>query len=248
MRSCRMTPGVSRREALAMLGSAALVAVAAACSESPGSSASSRARSQAGSDAASATSGSSPASTASCVLTPEMTEGPYYLEHEAVRSDITEGKPGTPLRLDLTVVDADTCRPIPGATVEVWHADATGNYSGFGSTTSNTTFLRGIQHAAANGTVTFHTLYPGWYQGRATHIHLKANTSGNTVHTTQLFFEEDVNDAVYGTSPYDSHTGRRTTNTQDGIYQSGGAQSTLKTARDGGGYVGTLTIGIRDTV
>jgi protocatechuate 3,4-dioxygenase beta subunit len=177
-----------------------------------------------------------------------MTEGPYYLDGKAVRSDITEGKPGMPLRLDLTVVDADTCKPIPGATVEVWHADATGNYSGFGQTTSNSTFLRGIQHAGDDGAVTFLTLYPGWYPGRAVHVHLKAHNGGNTVHTTQLFFDESVSDAVYATSPYSSRSGRRTANAQDGIYQGGGAQSTLQLARDGNAYVGTLTLGIRDTV
>lgn len=175
-----------------------------------------------------------------------MTEGPYYIDDEAVRSDITEGKPGIPLRLDLTVVDADTCSPIPGASVEIWHADATGNYSGFGSATANRTFLRGVQIAGDDGTVTFHTLYPGWYQGRAVHIHLKAHKGGNQVHTTQLFFDEDVSDAVYGTSPYNSRSGRRTTNAQDNIYAGGGEQSTLVLAKNGDAYVGTLTLGIRN--
>lgn len=177
-----------------------------------------------------------------------MTEGPYYIDDEAVRSDITEGKPGMPLQLDLTIVDADTCRPIPGASLEVWHADATGNYSGFGSTRSNTTFLRGAQIADDNGKVTFQTLYPGWYQGRAVHIHLKAHNGGNRVHTTQLFFDENVSDAVYATSPYDSRPGQRTTNAQDGIYAGGGAGTTLALTRNGDGYVGTLDLGIRDSV
>ena len=177
-----------------------------------------------------------------------MTEGPYYLDGEAVRSDITEGKPGTPLRLDLTIVDADTCTPIPGASVEIWHADATGNYSGFGSTTSNSTFLRGIQTADKSGTVTFRTIYPGWYQGRAVHIHLKAHKGGNEVHTTQLFFDEATNDAVFTSSPYNTRSGRRTTNAQDGIYRDGGAQSTPAVTKDGDGYVGTLTLGIINSV
>ena len=177
-----------------------------------------------------------------------MTEGPYYLEDEAVRRDITEGKPGTPLRLDLTIVDADTCTPIPGASVEIWHADATGNYSGFGSTTSNSTFLRGIQIADDSGTVTFRTIYPGWYQGRAVHIHLKAHKGGNEVHTTQLFFDEATSDAVFTSSPYDTRSGRRTTNAQDGIYRDGGAQSTPAFTKDGDGYVGTLTLGIINSV
>ena len=177
-----------------------------------------------------------------------MTEGPYYIDGEAVRSDITEGRAGTPLRLDLTVVDADTCQPIPDASVEVWHADASGNYSGFGSASTNTTFLRGIQRAGADGTVTFRTIYPGWYQGRAVHIHLKAHTGGNEVHTTQLFFDESVSDAVYRASPYNDRSGRRTANADDDIYAGGGTKSTLRLAKDGNGYVGTLTLGVRDTV
>jgi protocatechuate 3,4-dioxygenase beta subunit len=243
---------VSRREALGLLGAAALAVVAAACGgSSSGSAASSRSRTSSsptsGSSGSTSSSGSA-SSTASCVLTPEMTEGPYYIDGEAVRRDITEGKPGMPLRLDLTVVDADTCSPIPGASVEVWHADATGNYSGFGSATSNRTFLRGVQRAGDDGTVTFQTLYPGWYPGRAVHIHLKVHNGGNQVHTTQLFFDEDVSDAVFATSPYNSRSGQRTTSSQDGIYRDGGAQSTLRLARDGDGYVGTLTLGIRDQV
>ncbi|MEX1008609.1 MAG: intradiol ring-cleavage dioxygenase [Acidimicrobiia bacterium] len=232
---------VSRREALGLLGAAALAAVAAACGGGSSDSAASSSRKR-------STGSSGSTSGASCVLTSEMTEGPYYIDGEAVRSNITEGKPGMPLRLDLTVVDADTCQPIPGASVEVWHADATGNYSGFGSATSNRTFLRGVQIADDDGTVTFDTLYPGWYQGRAVHIHLKAHKGGNQVHTTQLFFDENVSDAVYMTSPYNSRSGQRTTNAQDNIYADGGTQSTLALAKNGDGYVGTLTLGIRTSV
>src|SRR5207248_7904507 len=101
-----------------------------------------------------------------CVLSPEMTEGPYYISGEAVRTDITEGHPGTPLRLALTAVDVTTCAPIPNAMIDVWHADAGGNYSGFGSTSSNRTFLRGTQVTDASGKAAFSTIYPGWYQGR----------------------------------------------------------------------------------
>jgi protocatechuate 3,4-dioxygenase beta subunit len=248
-----MATPVSRREALGLLGAGALAAFAAACgggsSDSSSSSRSSSSGSTGTSPAPSSAAGSgSGASTASCVLAPEMTEGPYYLEDEAVRSDITEGKPGTPLRLDLTIVDAATCTPIPGASVEIWHADATGNYSGFGSTTSNSTFLRGAQIADKSGTVTFRTIYPGWYPGRAVHIHLKAHRGGNEVHTTQLFFDEATNDAVFTSSPYDTRSGRRTTNAEDGIYRDGGAQSTLAVTKDGDGYVGTLTLGIINSV
>jgi protocatechuate 3,4-dioxygenase beta subunit len=65
------------------------------------------------------------------VLTPEQTEGPYYIATNLVRSDITESRPGVPLQLALTVQRATTCQPMSGATVEIWHCDALGEYSGF---------------------------------------------------------------------------------------------------------------------
>src|SRR5689334_7281750 len=106
-----------------------------------------------------------------CVLAPEMTEGPYYLPNEAVRRNITEGKAGTALRLDLTVMSVSSCRALKGAAVDIWHADATGVYSGVAGNSGS--FLRGIQKSDANGLVVFDTVYPGWYRGRAVHIHVK---------------------------------------------------------------------------
>ena len=225
---------ISRREALAWFGVAGAAGVLTACSGTSSRS------------AGTATTAVS-TSAATCVLTPEMTEGPYHIDGEAVRSDITEGKSGVPLRLVLTVVGATGCKAVPGAAVDVWHADATGNYSGFGSTASNRTFLRGIQMADADGKVEFKTLYPGWYQGRTVHIHVKVNVGGAAVHTGQLFFHEKVTDAVYAHPPYSSRSGQRTTNTQDSIYRDGGAQSTLQLTPEGSGYLGTLTLGVRRT-
>ena len=102
------------------------------------------------------------ASAVACVLTPEQTEGPYYIANERVRRNITDGHPGAPLTLRLTVVDATTCRPIKGAAVDVWHADAAGVYSGFGSGAGSRTFMRGIQHTDTTGLALFRTVYPGW--------------------------------------------------------------------------------------
>ena len=229
---------ISRREALAWFGVARAAGVLTACSGTSSRSAPRTSSTAASTDATTA---------AGCVLTPEMTEGPYHIDGEAVRSDITEGKSGVPLRLVLTVVGATGCKAVPGAAVDVWHADATGNYSGFGSTASNRTFLRGIQMADADGKVEFKTLYPGWYQGRTVHIHVKVNVGGAAVHTGQLFFHEKVTDAVYAHPPYSSRSGQRTTNTQDSIYRDGGAQSTLQLTPEGSGYLGTLTLGVRRT-
>jgi len=182
--------------------------------------------------------------TVACVMTPEMTEGPYYIANEAIRSDITDGKDGVPLSLDLIVLDASSCQPVPNATVEIWHADAGGVYSGFGSGASSRTFLRGVQVAGADGKVTFRTVYPGWYQGRATHVHLKAQVNG-TVHTSQLFFEEAINNAVYAKAPYNGHSGTRTLNAQDGIYSGGGSSTVVKLSPSGSGYGGAVNLGVK---
>ncbi|HUQ64188.1 MAG TPA: intradiol ring-cleavage dioxygenase [Acidimicrobiales bacterium] len=240
---------MTRRDALGLLGAAGAAAVAAACSSNSskaGNSTSTTATSLPGRPTTTMTSVTDGVTAApACVLTPEMTEGPFYIAKEAVRSDITEGKPGTPLHLVLTVVDAGSCQPLSGAAVDIWHADATGEYSGFGAASSNRTFLRGLQVAGADGKVDFRTIYPGWYQGRVEHIHVKVHTGGSVVHTGQLFFDPAVSDAVYSAAPYNTHTGQRTTNAQDGIYRIGGSHSTLKLAKEGDGYLGTLTMGVQ---
>jgi protocatechuate 3,4-dioxygenase beta subunit len=131
--------------------------------------------------------GSGPAAVASgaisCVLTPELTEGPYYVPAEKVRRNITEGKPGAPLDLRLTVVDASTCKPIKSAVVDIWHADAVGVYSGAVAGNAGTNFMRGIQKTDSTGLARFISVYPGWYQGRAVHIHVKVHLGGTVVHT-----------------------------------------------------------------
>jgi protocatechuate 3,4-dioxygenase beta subunit len=183
-----------------------------------------------------------------CVLTPELTEGPYYLPSEPFRRNVTEGQPGLPLILDLTVVDADTCKPIKNASVEIWHANATGNYSGFGSTASNRTFLRGQQRCESDGVAEFKTIYPGWYAGRTTHIHVKVHVAGNTVHTGQLFFTDAATAKVNATKqPYAQRGQPDVTNSQDTIYAQGGSASIVKLRRRkrGKGYRGTLTMGVQ---
>lgn len=196
-----------------------------------------------------AAAGTGPAGVASglvtCVLTPELTEGPYYIDGEKVRRDITEGKPGAPLRLRLTVVDAATCKPIKGAAVDVWHADAGGVYSGFGAGAASRTFLRGIQRTDAKGLALFRTIYPGWYPGRAVHVHLKAHLGGTVVHTGQLFFPDTMTDLVYRRSPYSRRPGPDVRNAADSIFVNGGSKSVLKVRADGaGGYVGSITMGV----
>jgi protocatechuate 3,4-dioxygenase beta subunit len=180
-----------------------------------------------------------------CVLTPEQTEGPYYIANERFRRNITEGRPGTPLTLRLAVVDASTCKPIKGAAVDIWHADASGVYSGFGQASGNRTFMRGIQRTNAKGVATFQTVYPGWYPGRTVHIHVKVHVGGRVVHTGQLYFPDARTDAVYRKSPYSSRPGRDTRNANDFVFRNGGKRSmlTIRSNR-AGGYVGAITMGV----
>ena len=248
---------LSRRQAIGVLAGLGAGVVAVACGG--GSSSSKTASSSTGTGGTSAGSSSS-GSTAACVLTPEVTEGPYYLDLDKVRSDITEGKDGTPLDLRITVVDATGCAPIKDAAVDVWHCDAGGVYSGFSqasaggpgggsqSTTDNLTFLRGTQMTDANGLAEFQTIYPGWYRGRAVHIHMKVHVGGSVVHTGQLFFDDGLTDQVYGSAPYSSRGTPDVRNSADDIYRSAGAASAvLAVTPSDRGYTGEITVGVKRT-
>src|SRR2546421_11932936 len=192
--------------------------------------------------------GAGPAGVASgavgCVLMPEQTEGPYYIAKEKLRRNITEGRPGTPLTLKLRVVDASTCKPIKGAAVDVWHADARGVYSGFGAGAGNRTFMRGIQRTDASGLARFRSVYPGWYPGRTVHIPVKVHVAGNVVHTGQLYFPDKLTDRVFRRVPY-SRRGRRTTrNSNDFVFANGGRRSMLGLRKRGSAYVAAITMGV----
>jgi protocatechuate 3,4-dioxygenase beta subunit len=195
--------------------------------------------------------GAGPAAVASgavaCVLTPEQTEGPYYIPNERVRRNITEGRPGAPLVLRLLVVDASTCRPIKGAAVDIWHADAGGVYSGFGSGARNRTFMRGVQKTDARGLARFSTVYPGWYRGRTVHVHVKVHVAGNVVHTGQLYFPDSLTDRVFRRKPYSRRPNRDTRNSTDAVFRNGGRRSLLRLRRSAGIYVGTITMAVHRT-
>lgn len=178
--------------------------------------------------------------TASCTLTPEETEGPYYFDVDSVRTDIREDRPGTPFRLAMRVRDA-ACKPLANAVVDIWHCDATGEYSGFNGGKGKT-YLRGAQVTNVDGVVEFRTIYPGWYQGRAVHVHFKVHLNNTTVLTSQLYFDEAVSDAVYATQPYTTHSGRRTRNDQDGIFDQ---SNIVAVTREGDGYLGVMTVGVK---
>lgn len=229
-----MTVRLSRREAIAAGGAVALGGATWALL---------RDGDDDGQRAASSAAADDSTTTADCVLTPEQTEGPYYLDEGLVRRDITEGRPGVPLTLGLKVQDAE-CAPLSGATVEVWHADAGGVYSGFGEGEGET-FLRGGQPTGDDGVASLETIYPGWYAGRTVHIHVKVHLDGDEVHTGQLYFDDAITDRVYRDPPYSSRGERDVTNETDAIYAAGGADSMLRLTADGDGYVGRLTVGVQ---
>ncbi|MEU4090746.1 intradiol ring-cleavage dioxygenase, partial [Streptomyces aureus] len=209
--------------------------------------------------------GAAPAAAAVCTLTKEMTEGPYYLDGQLVRADVTEGKAGAPLKLALTVVDS-ACSPLGNALVEIWHCDALGEYSGYVGNNGHSepddgTFLRGGVLTNASGVANLTSVYPGWYRGRCVHIHVKVHTGvtltsdgsftgGQEIHTGQLFFNETITTAMAKVSPYSTNKVTRTTLSQDSVYDGGGASSGLLTLTALGstaasGYTGTLTLGVR---
>jgi len=153
-----------------------------------------------------------------CAVTPSETVGPYPSLTDLFRSDIRESEPGTPVTLTITVVNTNSgCAPAAGLNVEIWQCDADGNYSQYG-TTRSATFLRGIQTTDANGRVTFTTVYPGWYQGRATHIHVEVLRSNTSLKVTQIAFPEATTAAVYATGVYAPRGPNPTSNTRDGIF------------------------------
>ena len=211
-----MEKKILRREALALLGAAAGAALAVGC----------------GADAAtptgpssSSTGGSTPptggTTNTACAVTPNETVGPYPSVTDLFRSDIREDRAGTPLTLTITVVNTNSgCTPVAGANVEIWQCDATGNYSQYGNQTTRT-YLRGIQTTDASGQVTFTTIYPGWYQGRATHIHVEVVRNGASAKVTQIAFPESANAAVYGSGVYASRGPNPTSNTRDMVFADG---------------------------
>ena len=175
-------------------------------------------------------------------LTPQVTEGPYYLPNAPLRADLTEGLSGVPVELRFEVVDKNGAR-LSGAHVDVWHCDAKGRYSGFGGAPGEppdtslgaTRFLRGMQPTDASGVAVFHTVYPGWYMGRTTHAHYKVWWNAVAVLTGQIFLPDALNEFLYTQSAdYRQDQMRDTLNRDDGIAVMAGplALGALKDAGD----------------
>ena len=196
-----------------------------------------------------------------CVLTPEQDEGPFYIDLAQVRQNIVEDRPGVPLALALTVVDASTCEPIRDAAVDVWHCDALGTYSGVAEEGSaGETFLRGVQLTDGSGLAEFATIYPGQYPGRTTHIHLKvhlggrqsgrAYSGGQVAHTGQLFTSDQRDAEVFALDPYARNTVELTPRDADGIFRDQGGSSAVLAIEPAGksiardGLMARATLGV----
>lgn len=217
-----------------------------------------------GSDAAAS---STTANAKACRLVPEMTSGPYYLDGMAVRRDITEDRLGFPLEMTFTVIDSQTCVPLDGAAVDIWCCDANGEYAGWNGNTleetftngrNDKTYLRGIQLTGADGRATFDMIHPGWYEGRAIHIHLKVHTGGDAEktyegghvnHVGQVFFDDDLSDELMTKGEYAKHPGTRTRNAEDSIYRDGGDDQLVTIAPPNAddpeaGFKGAITLAV----
>ena len=178
------------------------------------------------------------------------------------RSDIREEREGVPLELTFNVSrvnegDASACGPLAGAVVDVWHCDAAGEYSAVEDNaagdfdTRGETFLRGYQLTDENGTAMFTTIYPGWYQGRAVHIHFTIRDSPESQQgyefTSQLYFDDALTDEVQSQGPYAEKGERDLRNSEDGIYQGGGDELLLDLSENGQGYAATFDIALDTT-
>lgn len=201
----------------------------------------------------------SPSGSTACVLTAALDEGPFFVDEKLNRTDIrsdpaTAGvSAGVPLALTFNVsrVAGNACTPLTGAYLDLWHCDAGGVYSDVVGEKHK--FLRGYQVTDANGAAKFTTVYPGWYPGRAVHIHFKlrlfAGSTKSYEFTSQLFFDEGLTDAVHTQSPYSSRGTRNTRNADDGIYNELSATQkaalTLQAAKMGNGYEGVVNFGVQ---
>jgi len=195
----------------------------------------------------------------SCIVRPEQTEGPYFVDERLNRSDIrtdpTDGRvsPGTLLALTLLVsrLNAGDCQPLPDAQVDLWHCDAQGVYSDVqdpGFDTIGKKFLRGYQITDARGEARFITVYPGWYPGRTVHIHFKIRTAPvakrSFEFTSQLYFDDELTDRVHTVPPYAARGRRTTRNQHDWIFRRGGDRLILGTAAAADGYAATFPISL----
>ena len=227
---------MSRREALALLGTAGAAMLAGRSSWSPAAE-----------------------PVLSCVASPAQTEGPYFVDERLNRSDIRSDpadgsmREGVPLALKLVIasVAAGQCTPLAGAAVDLWHCDAAGVYSDASDPGFNTVgkkFLRGYQITDTAGSVRFTTVYPGWYEGRTVHIHFKVRGTTESKRgyefTSQFYFDDAVTDRAFARNPYARRGRRSVRNGGDGIFRGGGSRMILPLVENDAGYAGNFNVGL----
>jgi protocatechuate 3,4-dioxygenase beta subunit len=191
-----------------------------------------------------------------CIATPAQMEGPFFVDTRLNRSDIRSDpadksvKDGVPLALTLRVssVTAKGCLPLAGAIVDVWHCDAAGAYSDSDRSTAGKGFLRGYQMTDGAGAATFTTIYPGWYPGRAVHIHFKVRVMAGPAlgheFTSQLYFDDALSERIFTRRPYSTRGKGYVRNNDDGLYRRGGTRLLVALAEGRGGYAGEFGVGI----
>jgi protocatechuate 3,4-dioxygenase beta subunit len=237
---------MNRRQALGALSAAVSAAISGACTSSPAS------PSATSSTTSTMTTGGT--TSALCAEAPGETIGPYpdrtgMLSSMAFyRRDVTEGRPGTPLTLTITIQNTNAnCAALANAAVEIWQCDVDGHYSEYAQGNYNGTgftYLRGFQVTDANGQVTFNTVYPGWYQGRATHIHVQMYVNNRSVKVTQIAFPESVSSQIYASGVYASRGSNPTTNASDNVFSDGVSLELASVTASGSGYLATITFGV----
>ncbi len=224
-----------RRRALALIGGAGLLAAQAVRA--------------AGGTSGMGGSGAAPA----CVVRPAQTEGPFFVDQALQRRDIRGGASGVPLQLEFQVsrVAGNGCAPMRDAQVDVWHSDADGRYSGVDGrrTTAGMDFLRGGQMTDADGSVQFATIYPGWYDGRAVHIHFKIRAKDATGRqqefTSQLYFDDVLSERVFAAPAYARRGRGFMHNADDFLYRQGGKDLMLAAKPAGEGYRAAFAIALQ---
>lgn len=245
---------LKRREILSFLKAAGAVVLAIAISKKFSSA---QTQSDQSNQASSIT---QPLTLPGCIVRPEQTEGPYFVDEKLNRSDIRSdpsdgsSRAGVPLQLKFQVsqVSGKSCLPLKGAIVDIWHCDAQGVYSDVSDRSFNTVgqkFLRGYQVTDSNGNAQFTTIYPGWYPGRTVHIHFKIRTGDDAGQsyefTSQLYFDDAVTDQIHTQALYASKGQRTQRNTNDGIFRNGGDQLLLIPTKNNQGYTATFNIGLQ---
>lgn len=239
---------LSRREVLALFGASGVATLLSACQPIVPTG---QATGNNSAVAATATSNT----TIGCVVRPALTEGPLFVDEALNRADIRSDpatgqvSAGVPLELTFRVskVDAAACTPLADIQIDVWHCDAYGIYSDtnqLGFQTVGQKFLRGYQTTDERGVAQFTTIYPGWYEGRAVHIHFKMRTGDGYDFTSQLFFDDTFTDDVYTSTPYNSRGARRLRNDDDGIFRQSNGQMMLTVSQTANGYAATFDIAL----